>query len=95
MGLMDYVKEGITSGVREVGRRIESEVNHVLYKNYYRFKRRLFKDITSLFIMLIALIFISISIVYLLIEYLALSKTLAFGIIGIVLLLIGIVIKSS
>jgi len=59
------------------------------------YKRKMVKDFIALFILLIALVFLAFASVFLLTEYLSLTKTLAFVIIGIILVLVGLIIKIT
>jgi hypothetical protein len=74
---------------------MENEFKKEISYKIKAYKRKMVKDLIALFILLIALAFIAIALVFLLTEYLDLTKTLAFGIIGIILVLVGLIIKVT
>ena len=94
MRILDYFKESIKLSFREFVKDLEKELMHSFSKKIYYFKKQIIKELMGIMILLISITFLGISIVFLLIEYLNLTKTLAFGIIGIILLIIGIIIKA-
>ncbi len=76
--------------------RIENSEDKILYKikkSIIDLQRRFILNILGSLIILVSLIFISLSLVFLLIEYFLLTKALALGIVGLILLLLGIIIK--
>ena len=97
MGIWDYIKESVSIGIseftrvleKELGKTIEIKINHLINN----IKRQFMKELLSIFTIIISIGLLSISAVYFLIEYLSFTKTLSFLIIGIIVLLIGIIIK--
>ena len=97
MGIWDYLKESITMGFREIATSMDKEFGRVLSyrieKILSQIKRQLFKELLSVFMIIISIGLLSVSAVYFMIEYLSLNKTLSFLIIGIIIMIIGILIK--
>lgn len=91
------IKEYIQRKVRDTVSRAVSDLGHDVYRDLsYQvqlYKRKIVKDLVSIAILLVSIVFLALAVIFSMIEYLGLSKTLSFGIIGIVLLLIGIILK--
>ena len=85
------IKNSTRKVFKEIGREVNYEINHKL--NIY--KRKIIKEFISILALSAGMIFIGISIIFFMIEYLSLTKTLAFGIVGIVALFIGLLIKAA
>ena len=95
MALLDLIKEKVKRTTVELLDEIKKEAAHKIRMEIAGIKRQMFREFTSLTILLASIIFLSIAAVYLFIEYFMLSKTLAFLIVGIILLLIGIIIRIT
>lgn len=95
MGIGSFLKESIGNAFRDMA----SKPN-VFDKMIYRAKmelwaaeKRFMRNLMALFIMLLSFGALALAAVFFLIEYLALTKTLAFLIIGIILLVAAIIVK--
>lgn len=95
MGLLDVLKENLLLGLRDFIGNLEREFSMPFIKRLYKIKQQIMKELMALFIIIIAIGLLSLSAVYFFIEYLHLTKTISFLIIGIIFLVIGILIKLS
>jgi len=93
MGIFDYLKESLAAGISEFFKEIEREFSRTIVKRIYQLKRQIMKELIAIFIILISIALLSVSAIFFLIEYIHLNKTLSFLIIGIIVLIIGILIK--
>jgi hypothetical protein len=93
MGIMDYLKDSAGNFLKTA---VYDQGHELIYKaklELWRFQKRLIKSMISVFILLLAFSVLAMAGVFSLIEYAQFSKTLAFLIIGAVLLIIGIIVK--
>lgn len=74
---------------------IEKEFSRTILRRVYKIKRQIMKELIAIFIILISIGLLAISAIFFLIEYIHLNKTLSFLIIGIIVLIIGILIKIT
>ncbi len=81
--------------MRGIFKEVEREFARTILHRIEMYRRKVIRSIISAFIILISIIFLSISAIYFLIEYIHLTRTISFFIIGIILLIAGIVIKIS
>lgn len=95
MGILDALKEGLIVGMKEFLGGIEREFSKMLIKRIYRIKKQIMKELAAIFIIIISIGLLAISAIFFLIEYIHLNKTLSFLIIGIIVLVIGILIKLT
>jgi len=79
--------------LRNVLHDAEASLAHQISYKVAMYKRKIVKDMISLAIVFVAIIFLAVAFTYLFIEYVNLSVTFSFFIIGILLLLIGLVTK--
>lgn len=93
MGILDTIKESLMMGIKDFIKNIEYEITRLMQLKFNYFKKQLFKEMTALILILTGLIFLSIALTFLFIEYFQLSKTISFTIIGIIILIIGILFK--
>ena len=94
---MDFLEKIAKGAMYKLMEGIENSEDRIIYKikeNILELQRRFILNVFSSLVILASLIFLSIAGVFLLVEYLALTKTLAFGIGGLILLLLGVIIKS-
>jgi len=59
----------------------------------WKFKKKMFKDLFSIFVIMLGVMSLLLAGLFAMIEFLNFSKTLSFLIIGIIFLIIGIIIK--
>ncbi|MDP3882287.1 MAG: hypothetical protein Q8Q31_05410 [Nanoarchaeota archaeon] len=83
------IKEGLLNAVQGFKDEISDEVSWRLRM----YKRKIIKDMVSIFLLLTALLFLSIAVIFFLIEYAGLSRTISFAIFGILILLVAIILK--
>ena len=93
MGLMDIIKENVAKTIVSYLKNVENDIIKNAEFKINRIKRKIIKDFISISIILIAFFFLAVSITFLFIEYFHLSKTISFGIMGLVLMIIGIIIR--
>jgi len=93
MAILDFIKDSFSSAINEFMREIERQFSGMILKRIYHIKKQIMRELVAIFIMIISMGFLAISAVFFLIEYMHLNKTLSFLIIGIIVLIIGILIK--
>jgi len=95
MAIIDYIKDILGINFRRTLEDIEEKVMQIINVNIQRIERRIVKSLVSWSIIILAIIFSSISAIYFLIEYAGLSKAFSFLIIAVILLLVGIILKIN
>jgi len=93
MALLDFIRKKVKKGTAEILEEIRKEVSHKINLEIAYMQRRIVRELISITVLLASIIFLVISAAYFLIEYFMLSKTLAFLIVGIILLLVGIILR--
>lgn len=95
MGIMDIIKSSLSEAVKgvfntsSIGEKIIFKIKLELWK----FEKRIINNLMVGFILTLSLIILALASIFFLMEYVGLNKTLSFLTIGIILLLIGIIIK--
>jgi len=95
MGILSNIQDAFFEGARSFSRRLERDISRILLEKINQCKRQMAREMFAAFIMLLAIALLSASSVFFLIEYIHLTKTLAFLIIGVIVLLIGILVKLT
>ena len=93
MSFIDHLKELTALPLRKTLHHLEENIGQALHLAVKRLSHYVVKELVSACILLAALIFFALAGTFFAIEYLALSKTIAFLITGIILLLIGLIVK--
>ena len=93
MGMLDFLKEMLFRTFQNSLKRIEKEFLQAILMRINEIKRKIIKEIVAVLIMLFGFVLLVISALFFLIEYIHLTKTISFLIIGIIVLFIGIIIK--
>ncbi len=93
MGISDYLKEFVESKVRKAVKMVEGEFVNSIVSTVKEFTNHLMRKLLATLIIASSIIIFALSAVFFGIEYLALSKTISLLIMGIILLLIGVVVK--
>lgn len=93
MGISNYLKDFVESKVRKAIRVVEHEFLHDAVAGIKGFTRYVLRQFLATILIIAALGALALALLTFFIEYLALTRTLAFLIIGILLLLIGVIIK--
>lgn len=91
--MIRLLREALVKSLRHLTQDVQADIARRVSYEVRRTQRRIVKSLISFFMMALAIIFLTVGAVYLGVEYFAFSKTIAFLIVGIVLLIIGIVIK--
>ncbi len=95
MGILETIRESIFSVIKDFMKNIEAELSKTLMKSLNRVKKQIMKELIAIFMIIISMGLLAISSVFFFIEYLHLNKTLSFLILGIIILIIGILIKLT
>jgi hypothetical protein len=93
MGITDFIKDLLGINFKRTIENVGHEILHALYSSLRDIERRIMKGITAVLFIMIGIVFLSIAMVFFLIEQLGLSNTLSFFVIAIIFLLIGIIVK--
>ncbi len=93
MGILDTIRESILLVIKDFMRNIEGELSKTLARSMNRVKKQIMKELMAMFIIIISIGLLAISAVFFLIEYIHLNKTLSFLILGVIILIIGILVK--
>ncbi len=93
MGISDYLKDFVEGKVRKAVRMVEGELMHGVVSGIKGFTRYVMRQFLATLIIIGSVGLLTLGAISFCIEYLALTRTLAFLIIGILLLLIGVVVK--
>ncbi len=93
MGMMEYLKEGFRKGFDQITSSVNREVRQRVNAEIKKVESKFTRTTLSLTILLLGLLFLAVSVCYLFIEYIGLSRTLSFLIVGALLLLISLLIK--
>ena len=93
MNIIDSITNKLTGSILRYFKNIEDELVGHLALRINNLKRKILIGIASLFILMIAFLFLSLSLIFLFIEYYHLSKTLSFAIMGLFYLFIVILIR--
>lgn len=93
MGFFDFIGE--TAG-HFIKNKLFDSGQELIYRaklEMWRFQKKLIKGIMAAFILLLAIAVLAIAVVFFLMDYAGIGRTLAFLIVGIVLLFIGVILK--
>jgi hypothetical protein len=93
MGIIDYVKEALLAGFKELVKDIERDISRQISFRLDVIRRRIMREIMGVFFILLAIAFLGIALIFFFIEYLGLGKTISFLIVGMIVLFIGLIIK--
>ncbi len=95
MGLLDTLGELLSTGLRRTFSVVEHDVRHLVHETVQRSLRYFIREVASIGMILLAAIFFSIGAVFFLIEYVVLSKTISFLIVGSIILFVGIILRLN
>jgi hypothetical protein len=93
MGLLDFVGESAGQFIKN---KLFDSGQEMIYRaklEMWRFQKRLIKGIMAAFILLMSFAVLALTLIFFLIDYTGMGRTLAFLIVGILLLIIGIILK--
>lgn len=93
MGWTDYLRESLGSGIRGFFKNVQDELLTNIFIGLKKVEQHLLKELAAVLILVIGVALLAIACVYFLIDYLLLSRTIAFLTIGIIVLLVGVIIK--
>lgn len=93
MGLFDYLKDLIGMSFSNTLKTIEDEAMYRINAVTQKVIHRIVREMISALLILLAVTFLALAFVFLFIEYLALTKTISFLIVGAVILSFAIIIK--
>lgn len=95
MSLKDFLKDAALSGFKSTLRRLEDNVSVMAEKVADRVSHYIMRQLMSALLVIAATILLMLAGVFFLIEYLGLSNTLAFLLGGLVLLVIGLILRMK
>ncbi|VVB77833.1 Uncharacterised protein [uncultured archaeon] len=93
MGILDYIKESLSTSVQRFLKQLEEELCRNIEIRINKIKRQIIKELIAILIIFISILFLVLSAVFFLIEYVHLGKSVSFLIMGIMFLIIGIIVK--
>ncbi|MBM3233952.1 hypothetical protein FJZ19_02560 [Candidatus Pacearchaeota archaeon] len=91
--IMDFLKESFGSFFGKILSRGKEEMIYRMKLEMWKFQRKVMKTIISACILLLSVAMLALAAIFYLIEYAHLSKTISFLILGIILLVVGILLK--
>lgn len=93
MEFIETIKDIAKKGVAGLFRGVEKEITKAIMVRLKRFEKYIIRQFIAIALVLISIAFLGISLTFLLIEYFNISRPIAFASIGIILLIIGIILK--
>jgi len=95
MTISSYIKGVLRESSKIILDEVQENISKRIDNTIIKFQNKIAKKIISLFILLSGFLFLALSFVFVLIEYVGLNKTASFAITGSILLLIGIIFHIS
>ena len=93
MGLIDYFRDLVRISLSRNLRSIENEVMYQINIATQKIVHRIVREMVSVFLLLFAVAFLAFAFVFLFIEYFALTKTISFLIVGVIILFFALIIR--
>jgi hypothetical protein len=93
MGLFDYLRDLIGMSFSNTLKNIEDEAMYRINAVTQKVVHRIVREMISVLLILLAVTFLALASVFLFIEYLALTKTISFLIVGAVILFFALILK--
>lgn len=96
MGLGNFIKESIGNAFRSMADRVPDFGEQIIHRaklEAWKLEKKFMKNLASLLILMMSFAAFALSATFFFIEYINLTKTLSLLIIGIILLIIGIILK--
>ncbi|MDD5193602.1 MAG: hypothetical protein PHF67_03375 [Candidatus Nanoarchaeia archaeon] len=93
MSMIDYIQDILKKSFGALIRDIGDDINYAVSRRLSHLKKQIIREFVGLSFILMAIGLLAIAFIFFLVEYLKFDKTLSFLIIGIIILIIGIVIK--
>lgn len=96
MGILDLIKDTSRGFLRDIYNQAPKLTEKIVYQiklEVWKLEKKLIKDLTALFIFMLSFSAFILAALFFFVEYINLTKTLSFLIIGIILLIIGIFLK--
>jgi polyferredoxin len=96
MSIKNFIKEILRDAYGQMTHEAQKWPERLIHKmnvELWKIERRFMKSLASLLILFLAIISFALTAIFFMREYLQLTFTLAFLIIGIILLIIGIILK--
>jgi len=93
MGLLDFIGESAGNFLKKMMVNQGQEIFYRAKIEMWRFQRRLIKGMIAVLVLLLAFVALVFAVIFYLIDYVSLGRTLAFLIVGIVLLILGVILK--
>ena len=93
MAFIDYFKDFANNRLKKTLRHFEEDLFEMIELGARRASRYVMRELLGIVFIASAVIFLCIAATFFFIEYLTVSRTVAFLIMGIVLLLVGVIVK--
>ncbi len=93
MGFREFLKNAADEAFLNFLQKSKQSISRGIEIEIWKFKKKMFKDLFSIFVIMLGVMSLLLSGLFAMIEFLNFSKTLSFLIIGIIFLIIGIIIK--
>lgn len=90
---MDFLKEGLQKGVGRFTNEIAEDVKRKVSAEVRRVKGVFIRASLTVVLFAIGIIFITFALSYFFIDYIQLSRTISFLIVGVIALLVGVIVK--
>lgn len=90
----EYISGFIKKFLRNIGKYAEEEIHAVVRVAARRASSYIIRQLVAVMILSTSVLFLLLAFLFFLIEYLAFTKTMAFLVVGVVLLFIGIIAKT-
>jgi len=93
MSFLKTIGHTLGEGTKNAFKEVKDYTEYKIHKEIYHTKKKMIKTLTVFLILALAGISLILSLVFFMTEYLLITKTIAFLTLGIVLMLIGLIIK--
>ena len=93
MGLIDYIQDILGSNFRRTFANFRDDLDDFVKYSAKQIARHILREFAGISLIIISFLSFMIALVFFFIEYIGLSKTLSFLIIGIVVLLTGLIVR--
>ena len=95
MSINDYILDLLQKTFKRTFSNVEGEIVYLFHSFVRKVQKEMIKQLTSLLLILLSIIFFSTSIIFVLIDYIGLNRAISFLLVAIVVLLAGIIIKLN
>lgn len=93
MSLLNFIGESAGNFLKKMMMNQGQDIIYRAKLEMWRFQRRLIKSMIAVFVLLLAFVALVFAAIFYLIDYVSLGRTLTFLIVGVILLIIGVMLK--